>query len=386
MKDILYKCRYRICAIIVLVYAASVCIICLGETIDQVVNPRTAYNKWVSDMAGVINDETESRLNTLIDQLEKKTTAEIAVVTIQSTDESTPKEFATELFNRWGIGKKDKENGVLVLLVKEARRIEFETGYGIEGILPDGKVGEILDTYVIPRFRQGDFGVGLFAGVQVMAGVIAGEEPGEARPSVSTTSHKPGANRLYTIISALGFFALIALAGYGIWRSGVRRCEKCGKRMRKLNEEQDDAYLSFDQKIEEQLGSVNYNVWRCDDCQTYKVKPSLIKSGSYENCPKCGHRTAYIKSYRLQEPTYTHTGLENITRTCRFPKCDYKSSEERVIPRRQRPSPPAIIMLPGGGGSIGRSSFGGGGFGGGSSGGGSFGGGSSGGGGAGRSW
>jgi Beta-propeller domains of methanol dehydrogenase type len=361
-----------------------------AETLDQVVNPKAARNKWVSDMAGVVDPDTEHRLNSFIDHLEQKTTAEMAVVTIRRTDGRTPKEFATELFNRWDIGKKGKDNGVLILLVMEARSIEVETGYGVEDVLPDGKLGEILDTEVIPRFKQGDFGGGLLAGVQTMAEAIAGEKLALApqlrspqiRPSPVVPRAPVAPTGLIPWLLVLGVL-LVALFGYIWWRSGVRYCLECGKRMRRLTEERDDAYLSFAQKFEEELGSMNYHVWRCDDCQTCKVEraPGWFRS-SYGDCPKCGHRTVRMKSYILREPTYEREGVEKGIGRCRFPKCSYQYTQQFRIPRLERP----LVVYGGGFGGGWSSGSWGSGRGGGRLSGGSFGGGSSGGGGAGRSW
>ena len=107
-----------------------------AESIESVVNPKHANNTWVSDMASVLDSSTEQRLNTLLNNLERDTGAEMAVVTIRQTDGATPKQFASRLFKRWGIGKKSSDNGVLMLLVLEARRIEVETGDGMSSILP----------------------------------------------------------------------------------------------------------------------------------------------------------------------------------------------------------------------------------------------------------
>lgn len=364
-----------------------------AETPEQVINPKTAHNQWVSDMAGVIDANTEQRLNSIIDQLEQKTTAEIAVVTIHRTDGRTPKEFATELFNRWKIGKQGKDNGVLMLLVMDARRIEVETGYGIEGILTDGKVGEILNRYVVLQFKKGDFGGGLLAGVQRMANTIAKEnlvysetkEPRVGTPiELERDFQKILNDKKNPFYAGIKFILLLTLflvllTGFVVFFYYFRFCPQCRKKMRRLSEEQDDAYLSVDQKFEEDIGSINYRVWRCDDCQIIKVSKSIRKSSDYTKCPKCKNRTLTTKSIRLREPTYVRKGKKEIRYKCSFPKCHYSKKELRTIPVRVESSSSS------GDWSGGSSSWGGGGgFSGG--GGGSFGGGSSGGGGAGRSW
>jgi len=338
-----------------------------AETLDEVINPKQVRNEWVSDMAGVISDGTEQELNSLIDNLEKKTTAEIAVVTVQRTDGRTPKEFATELLNKWGVGKKGKDNGLLVLLVVEARRIEVETGYGVEGDLPDGKVGAILDANVIPRFREGDFGGGILAGVRAMAELI---EAGalEAAPPPGVTSQR-ATSPLYALLPIFIVALILASSVPGVVfirrRLLTRYCPQCKKKMRLLTEEQDDAYLSADQKFEEELGSINYRVWRCDDCQLCEIKRAVRWFSGYEDCPKCKHRTVQVKSYTLRQPTYEREGVKEVTRECRRLACGYKKSVRERIPRRERSSS---------GSSFSSSSSG------------SFGGGGSGGGGAGRSF
>lgn len=194
--------------------------------------------------------------------------------------------FATELFNRWRIGKEGADNGVLALLVMEARRVEVETGYGVEGVLSDGKVGAILDRHVIPLFKERDFGGGLLAGVTVMAEAIAGEasigapEPTSGiEPRLDYTGFSLPAQPLWRdplLLWLLAFVLFAVSLAYRWQRISNCYCPDCRKRMRRLTEAQDDAYLSSAQQFEEQLGSVDYRVWRCGACQTLEVKRFLV--------------------------------------------------------------------------------------------------------------
>ncbi|WP_242541945.1 TPM domain-containing protein [Leptolyngbya sp. Cla-17] len=109
--------------------------------VEEVPNPRQANRGWVSDTANILNAATEKKLNQTISQLEAKNGTEIAVVTVPNTAPSeTPKAFATQLFNHWKIGKANSNNGVLFLVSKGDRRVEIETGYGIEPVLPNAQV------------------------------------------------------------------------------------------------------------------------------------------------------------------------------------------------------------------------------------------------------
>ena len=82
-------------------------------------------------------------------------------------------EYANKLFSSWGIGEKDKDNGALIFLAHQERKIRIEVGYGLEGILPDGRVGEILDRYALPFFKKGEYGRGLYGAALAVAAIIA---------------------------------------------------------------------------------------------------------------------------------------------------------------------------------------------------------------------
>ncbi len=354
----------------------------LAERVEDVVNPKKTGLGWVSDQAELLSAQEEKTLNLLIDQIEKETTAEIAVVTINDSGRLSPREFATELLNRWGVGKKGKDNGVLIVVVKGARRIEVEVGYGLEPVLTDAQVGEILDRDVVPRFREGDFGGGLVNCVQSIGQRIGASLPSpaavaprlpegvEERPALGA---RP--DFMQTFVGLLILVILLAAAGWAIKKRRRRRCPACRKPMRLLSEKEDDAYLSSSRQVEESIGSVNYRVWRCDDCQTLRIDRSISYFSEYQRCPNCQNRTLLVKTHLIVEPTYERAGSEEVHMVCRYPPCRYEEIKTRRIPKRPVPTRSGGIWW--GGSSSG--SFGG-------FGGGSFGGGSSGGGGAGRGW
>ncbi|MEG4085690.1 TPM domain-containing protein [Microcoleus sp. POL10_C6] len=142
-------------------------------TVQKVPNPRQVNNTWVTDKANILSDSTETQLNQMISDLEAKNGSEIAVVTVPDTKPSaTPKAFATELFNFWGIGKKGTNNGVLLLISSGERRVQIETGSGIKNILPDAQVVGIITTEITPRFKQQDFDGGTLAGTKALVNVL----------------------------------------------------------------------------------------------------------------------------------------------------------------------------------------------------------------------
>ena len=147
-----------------------------AEPLASIPNPRVQNGTWVTDMAGALRADTVSRLNDTIGAFERATGVEMAVVVIRSLDGSSIEEAAAKLFELWGIGKKDRDNGLLFLWSTGDRRVRVEVGYGLEGILPDGKAGAILDAYVIPRFRSGEFDEGIVAGVDAILAAARNED------------------------------------------------------------------------------------------------------------------------------------------------------------------------------------------------------------------
>lgn len=128
-------------------------------TTYAVVSPKT--NFYVNDYADVLSEETENYiLNSNID-LQSKTKAQIVVVTVKTLDGKTIEEYATELFREFGIGDKEKNNGVLLLCSTGDRMFRIEVGYGLEGALPDGKTGRIQDQYIIPYLKNNNYDEGI---------------------------------------------------------------------------------------------------------------------------------------------------------------------------------------------------------------------------------
>lgn len=170
---------------------------------------------WVNDFANVIDESHKEKLNALIGELEQKTTAEIAVVTIGSIAPYDEKEYARLIFDNWKPGKKGKDNGVLVLLAIKERRWRIETGYGVEGILPDGLCGEIGRTYMVPYFKNGNYAEGLYQGVGAIANIIAREGNVSLsalnNPALSSQNAVELKERWPTIPVALLFFLFILI-------------------------------------------------------------------------------------------------------------------------------------------------------------------------------
>lgn len=137
---------------------------------------------YVNDYAGVFSVTNKALLEGFLQEVQATTTVEIAVVTLKSLDGGEINDFATRLFEKWGIGKKGKDNGVLLVAAIEDRKVRIEVGYGLEGDIPDAKAGRILDLHVIPHFKDGDYAAGLSQGAHAIAAVVMGEKGPEPAP------------------------------------------------------------------------------------------------------------------------------------------------------------------------------------------------------------
>ncbi len=130
---------------------------------------------FVNDFAHVLDAGTARGLEALIGELRAKTGSEIAVVTVASTQPLTAFDYAMRVAEQWKPGAKGKDNGVVLLVAVQDRELFIATGYGIEGALPDGLVGQIRDQVIVPRFRAGDMPGGIRAGAEALAEQIARE-------------------------------------------------------------------------------------------------------------------------------------------------------------------------------------------------------------------
>jgi uncharacterized protein len=132
---------------------------------------------FINDYTVILSEQQKTVLETLSATIEKETSAEIAVVIIQSLEGRDIEGYANEIFNGWGIGKKGKDNGVLILVSLGDRKIRIETGYGVEPVLPDAVCGRIIRNVMAPRFRENKYYDGIYNAITTIAQYIKGEEP-----------------------------------------------------------------------------------------------------------------------------------------------------------------------------------------------------------------
>ena len=176
---------------------------------------------YVNDFAGVISPLTRTKLTALCTELDQKAHAQIAIVTVRSLDGDSIEDFSIQVAQKWGVGPKSNR-GVLILLAVDDHKYRVEVGYGLEDILPDGKVGE-FGRDIVPALRRGDYNAAVLQLTGSIAGVIA-----QARgvtlnqtPAVANYSFErdPVMQRVILLLIVLfifgfvGVFLLITFAG-----------------------------------------------------------------------------------------------------------------------------------------------------------------------------
>jgi len=168
---------------------------------------------FVSDNVGVVDAGTRDQLEKLIAELKAKTGAEIAVVVVRTTQPLSAFDYAMRIAEEWKPGAAGRDNGVVFLVAVEDREIFILTGYGVEGALPDGRVGSIRDRLVVPAFRRGDYAGGIAAATVEMAHIIAAdagvELSGAPPPRVAPENQVSGRAMLVLLVLLFGLILLI---------------------------------------------------------------------------------------------------------------------------------------------------------------------------------
>ncbi len=178
--------------------------------------PPAIPRDYIIDLAGVIPEEVQTRLNAYLRELEQKTTAQVLVLTVQSLDGQSIEDFAITTKEQWKLGQKGKDNGVLIVVAVKDRKYRFEIGYGLESVLPDSLAGSIGREYLVPYFRKGEYGAGVYAAALVVANTIATHEgvevtgmPGVRQPRAVGADKPPGMLQMVVMgILALGAIIL----------------------------------------------------------------------------------------------------------------------------------------------------------------------------------
>ena len=393
---------------------------------------------FVANPDGILSPATVQLLNDSLQAMRRTLTVEPMVVAVDDIeDPDDPTEFATELFTLWGMGKKDMDNGLLILVVKDQRKVTIRVGYGLEGVLTDITCGRIIREIMAPDFRREDYDAGVLAAAGAIDGILSDPENaaeyfskekdvdngGKSHESdnllagwlavaffvglimllcflinLASMRGRTDYDRYRAFIGWKPVYLIATFAGLGAplvasiplllclnhWRNGTHKCPNCGTPMKKVDEVHDNDYLTPSQDLEERLGSVDYDVWLCPHCGETDILAYNSSASPLIECENCHARTARLMRDRiLRRPTATRKGEGVKEYVCL--NCQHHQNKHYEIPVDETDALATAAILGSALGSGRRGGGFGGGFGGGSFGGG-FGGGMTGGGGATGGW
>lgn len=384
------------------------------------VNVSNRY-EYVSDPGNLLDAQTKEKVNKLLWDLRQSTTAEVAVALPPDIGDTPIEEWSEQLFTSWGIGKSDKDNGVLLVIAPEQRMARIQTGYGTEGILTDIACKKIITNDIAPNMTNGDIDSAVIAAVSTIiqaltdpnvAEELRSNNPDNFRTNTEALDSEVLTSFIMFVIGAVFLLSLFALVIIGIklrgkdayhkalkWRGDLhifgwlalcslglglisyfiayllyrhyrttpRRCSTCGHKMIRLPEDKDNDFLSSSEDFEEKLNTVDYDVWECPDCGTLERFPFKTKQLKYSECPNCGTvAMQLIAENTVRNATLSHEGLKEKIYECKY--CHHQKRIPIVIPKKEVP---VVVVPPIGGRGGGNFGSGiGGGFGGGSTGGG----------------
>lgn len=201
-------------------------------TVKDVPNVQLAdRTRLTSNPDGILSDNGVHVIDTMLYSLKKAGKAQVVVVAVNSIGYEDPRRFVHELFNTWKLGTSGANNGLAILLVVDQGAIEIETGYGLEGDLPDAICKRIINNYMIPSFRHGDWDGGMIAGVRAIYDILNGVTPAGLAESDSTEN-----DFLPVVIAFLLIFIVLPVAVVLFMQYRKARCPKCKKRALKRSQ------------------------------------------------------------------------------------------------------------------------------------------------------
>ena len=344
----------------------------VSRELARLVPPTPAPAGFIADVPDVIPATEQARLDDEIRALQAAGAGDIGVAILPSIEDRAPVDVAVAIYRTWRIGRIDslgsarRNLGALLLIVPKElapdRRGQcwISTGTGAEGALTDALSARICRDSIVPHLRERDYAAAVGAGIRAIGARLTAQaaEAGDTGGGTAVPEPSPSSrgSRVAWIL-ALIVGAVGSMVGAFRWRRlHPRDCPVCRLRMHRLSEAEDDAGLNAGQRLEEQLHSVDYDVWRCPAGHTL-VLPYRARFSPYRECRICHVRAEHTTRRVTQQPTYTSTGRAEDTVECKA--CGATRVVQVTLPRR---TPPAAGSS--GGGSGGGGGGGGGGFGG----------------------
>lgn len=184
---------------------------------QEVVIPQ--FSGWVTDTTGTLDNATRMSLSQKLAALEKEKGSQIAVLIVPTTGSESIESYATRAFSQWRLGRSRVDDGILLVVAKDDRRLRIEVGYGLEGAVPDISAGRIIREQITPEFRAGNYAKGVVAGVDSLIALVQGEAlppPAPRAQSAADDDDKP-----WVMLLPLAFMSLLMPVGPATLAIGV---------------------------------------------------------------------------------------------------------------------------------------------------------------------
>lgn len=238
-------------------------------TVNNIPKVRLADKRqYVSDPENILSQEAKNKINSILLNLENQTTVETVVVVVPSIGNDDCFDFSHKILNQWGVGKKGKDNGLVILLVIDQRCIQFYTGYGLEGDLPDAICKRIQTKDMLPYLKKEDWNNAMIVGIQAvydrLHSIATGEEPADDEEESSIW--------FFIILFCVSFLFFALAFGIEAWRG---RCPQCKK-----------------------------NKWQRTGSKVISTKNGIKTEDFYFVCRNCG----YVKTIRQDSRDHNFKG------------------------------------------------------------------------------
>ncbi|UOR04473.1 TPM domain-containing protein [Hymenobacter aerilatus] len=188
----------------------------------QTIPPRPNPPRLVNDLAGMMSADEVASLERKLVAYDDSTSSQIAVVTVPNLDGDDIANYAQQLYESWGIGRKGKDNGILVLVAAQERRARIQTGYGLEGAVPDALAKRIISNTIVPAFKQERYYEGLNTATDELIALAKGEYKADPKEQRRNRDSSGSGFPFWLIILALVLFWFLSRRGGGGGRGGRR--------------------------------------------------------------------------------------------------------------------------------------------------------------------
>ena len=332
---------------------------------------------WVVDLTGSVSREAIDYIDRVCDEVNAAAKREMCVVVVDSIQGNDHRQFAKQLFNHWRVGNTGlpvisgdwSDNGILLFFAMNERKVELILGDGIDSPKQQKVAQKIIDDQVIPNMNADDPDSAMYQAIRACGTQLVGVADLQAPvmlPSVAGELPQPRGPRRqqrgpvtwWPWLAGgglLGGFGLL-IGGRHYYRYRNRQCENCKIDLILLKEDQDDQFLDPGQQIEEHLGSVDYDVWACLECEEVICNRYGKFFTRYSRCPDCRYKTVHKIESTVVYATYSHGGKVLVRETCQH--CDYHRRYTYLTPRKVKTKSSSSSSFSGS--SRGGSGFGGG--------------------------